>query len=420
MKEALYDVMVIGGGCAGLCAAIQAGRAGAKTVLIERSGITGGALTAAGINYPGIFNAWGKQVIAGIGWELVEKSLQEMNTPLPDFSTLAMKPHWKLHVGVDSIVFAAIADRALLDAGVDLRYHTMLGALHDENNAWRATLCGKDGLYDLSAKIVIDCTGDANAAHMADYECRQPSPCQPGTYSVYATGYDIEKLDLEAIGNAFNQAMADGEIIPEDTGWAKRFNPNFLHHHGGNSNHICGINAADSEGRTKIEIAGRESLLRLFRFFRRQPGLENLQFLPKAAECGVRETRTIVGETTVTVDDYTQGRVFPEALCYSFYPIDLHDAAVGLDKRDLAEGIVPTVPRGALIPKNSHRFLAAGRIISSDRLANSALRVQATCMATGQAAAAVATLAARENVEPRDLPLASIRTLLQQHAAILP
>ena len=169
-----------------------------------------------------------------------------------------------------------------------------------------------------------------------------------------------------------------------------------------------------------MEIAGRAAMLRIHRFLRRQKGLENLEFIPKGGECGVRETRIIVGDETVTVDDYTSGRIFPEAVCYSFYPIDLHDAEVGLDKRNLTGGVVPTVPRGALIPRNSHRFLAAGRIISSDRLANSALRIQATCMATGQAAGAIAALAAASGREPRDVEYSRIRQLLLEHGAILP
>ena len=78
-----FDVLVIGGGPAGLCAAIQSARAGAKTALVEKNGICGGTMTFCGINYPGIFDAWGRQIIAGIGWELIEKTMKETGSSLP-------------------------------------------------------------------------------------------------------------------------------------------------------------------------------------------------------------------------------------------------------------------------------------------------------------------------------------------------
>ena len=415
-----FDVLVIGAGAAGITAALQAARAGAAVCLVEKNGIPGGTMTVSGIHYPGIFNAWGRQVIAGIGWELVAKTLETMGRPMPDFSRTDMTRHWEHQILLDPVIFAAIVDRELLAAGVTIKYHTMLGALSGEESGWAVTLCGRDGLYEVKSKVVADCSGDANAAKLAGYEVRTSEPCQPGTMSVYATGYHLKSLDLDAIGNAFLEAVRKGEVCAEDTGWAGGFNPNVLIKRGNNSNHISGINACDSAGRTKIEIAGRESLLRLYRFLRRQPGLEQLEVRLDGPECGVRETRTIVGEDTVTAADYAAGRKYPDALCNAFYPIDLHDAKVGLDKRGLAPGTVPQVPRGALIPAHSRRFVAAGRLLSSDRLANSALRVQAVCMATGQAAGAMAALSAKSGADPLRLELAEIRALLKRHGAIVP
>ena len=118
-----------------------------------------------------------------------------------------------------------------------------------------------------------------------------------------------------------------------------------------NANHINGINAGDSEGRTRIEMAGRASLMRLFRFLKKQKGFENLEFKVVAAECGVRETRSIQGLQTITVEDYVSGRVFDNAVCYSYYPIDLHDTKLRLVNQKVQDGLVPTVPLGALIPK---------------------------------------------------------------------
>ena len=169
-----------------------------------------------------------------------------------------------------------------------------------------------------------------------------------------------------------------------------------------------------------MEIEGRRSILRLYRFLKQQPGLEQIEFHIKSGECGVRETRMIVGEKTIGVSDYLAGRHYDDSVCNAFYQVDLHDTEQGLVVEKLKPGVVPTVPLGALIPKNSRGFLAAGRILSSDRLSNSALRVQATCMATGQAAGAAAALAVRNGIEPRDVAMPELRALLEANGAIVP
>jgi hypothetical protein len=121
----------------------------------------------------------------------------------------------------------------------------------------------------------------------------------------------------------------------------------------------------------------------------------------------------------ITVDDYTSGRVFDDAVCYAFYPVDLHTRS-GVKPKPLARGTVPTIPLSALVPKGSRNIIVAGRCVSSDRLANSGLRVQASCMAMGQAAGAAAALAVRENTTPLDVPLEDIREMLRKHGAIIP
>lgn len=417
-----YDVMVMGGGTSGLCAALQAARAGASTALIEKNGLCGGTMTVGGINFPGLFDAWGKQIIAGIGWELVLNTLRETGESLPPefLHPESDRQHWRHQIRINPLVFAALADEALLAARVALRYHTMPASLEPTASGWRVLLCGKDGLEEAGCRIIIDCTGDANAVRLAGYETVTPAVIQPGTLAVRATGYDVDNLDLARLERDFALAVERGEVAYSDMGWGDRFSPAFLRKHGGNSNHIPGIQAADSAGKSAMEIAGRRSVLRLFRFLKTQPGLENLAIEAAAAECGVRETRTIVGENTVTAADYLAGRRYDDAICHAFYPIDLHVAETGLEQRTLAPGVVPTVPLGALIPRGSHHFLAAGRILSSDRLANSALRVQAVCMATGQAAGAAAALACRAGLPPAAVSLSSLRRLLQEHGAIIP
>jgi hypothetical protein len=136
-------------------------------------------------------------------------------------------------------------------------------------------------------------------------------------------------------------------------------------------------------------------------------------------EAGFRESYRILGETVITVDDYSSGRVFEDAVCYAFYPVDLHTRS-GVKPKPLARGMVPTIPLRALIPKGGRNIMVAGRCVSSDRLANSGLRVQASCMAMGQAAGVAAALAAECRTTALELPLDEIQRHLRIHGAIVP
>jgi hypothetical protein len=418
-----YDVVVLGGGTAGVVAAVQAGRAGAKTLLVERTGMLGGTMTTAGVNFPGLFHAWGKQVIAGIGWVLVTRCVEETGGTLPDFTDYR-RPHWQLQIRVNPFVYAALCDEALVDAGVDLLLHTMLADANPaKESGWQATLCTKSGLVELAAGVLIDATGDANAAVMAGLPIVIPDENQPSTLACRVGGYRFEDLDIEAINWAFDAEVKAGRMSYTDVSWSTTgpsIEP-WLRGYGGGKAHIPSINARDSEGRTQLELESRKSLLRLYRFLRGQPGLENLTVEHLSPECGVRETAVIRGKSRITADDYRSGRVWDDAICNSFYPIDVHTSdGEGLHKRDLAIGVVPTVPRGALLPAGSRNFIVAGRCISSDREANSALRTQATCMATGQAAGAMAALSTATGVDPEDLPIGDLQALLRKHGAIVP
>ncbi|NLG12783.1 MAG: FAD-dependent oxidoreductase [Lentisphaerae bacterium] len=426
-----YSIIVFGAGPSGICAAIHASNCGLSTLLVEPSSVAGGAITLAGVAVPALFNAWGRQVIAGIGWELVKNTLLEMGEKLPDFMVQDTSDHVKNAIKINPLIFSAIADEALLNAKVNIAYHTMPATLDWNGSSWDVGLCTKDGLVQVRASVIIDCTGDANATKIAGYQVLSPDYCQPGTFSFHATGYQFDQIDFNELANDFYTAIQNGTLKLEDVGWATTAppdNPNwvksffwhFFGRQGKNTNHISWINAYSSERKTQMDIEGRASALRLFRFLKGRKGLENLTFNQIAQQTGARETRRIVGETTVTEDDYTSGRIFPDAICYSFYPIDLHDPKCGLIVKPLKPGIVPTVPRGALIPKNSANFLAAGRIISSERAANSALRIQATCMATGQAAGAIAAMAVKLNQQPREIPIQAIHDSLRKQNAIVP
>ena len=397
-----YDVIVVGAGAAGIVAAVRAGRDGATCALVEKNGIPGGTITACGIAAPGLFAVKGKQIISGIGWELVCKTLKESGLPPPDLSRWD-ETFWRNQIDINPMIFAALCDQELLAANVEIHYHTMLGALKDEGDRWLVTLCGKEGLFDLTSTTVIDCTGDANAASIAGYETVIPETCQPGTYSVRLK--HVETLgDHEELRRNFEEARAKNEVFPADVGWGTGYSSLFLERKGVNANHVCGINAYSSRNRTQAEIAGRASVLRAYRFYKQQKGFEQLELQAAAFECGIRESRVIRGEYTITDEDYCSGKLFDDAVCKAWYPMDRHEDG-RINARELDVNVIPTVPRRALIPAGSRRFAAAGRIISSTHGANAGLRIQAVCMATGEVCGAMAALSAKTGQEMRDIPV---------------
>nr|WP_281230828.1 FAD-dependent oxidoreductase [Tessaracoccus oleiagri] len=418
--ETLLDVLVIGGGAAGVPAAIQAASMGMRTMLVEKNGALGGTTTVAGVALPGLFHAWGQQVIAGIGWEMVKQAVSLAGGTLPNFSDWR-QPHYKLQVPVVAPLFAATADEAVLRSGSGLRLHTMLGAVSPAGDFWRVTLCGKEGLTQVLARRIVDCSGDADVVGLAGLERESNTQRQPGTLMVRLGGYELEELDFEALDVAYSRAVSNGELRATDLSMSERPMRRFLSSRGENTIHVTGVDGGTSVTRTAAEVEARRTLTRIYRFLRGQEGLQNLTVDSWAIECGIRETFTIDGLERIRSDDYLSGRHWDDAVSNSFYPIDLHRPdGDGIEIRALPYGTVPSIPRGAMIPRGSNNLIVAGRAIAGDQEANSAYRVQASCMAMGQAAGANAALSVTERVPMAEVPLPLLHDALRARGAIIP
>lgn len=370
-----FDVLVVGGGTAGTIAAIQAGRAGAKVLLVERGAQLGGAMTTGGVAYPGLFDAWGKQVIAGIGWELVKESVELDQGTLPDFAKVPQR-HWQNQVRINQFLYAIIAEEKCELAGVQIAYYEFPQSVTKTHDGWLVECVGFGTKRWITCKQIIDCTGGAEVVGILGLPRLREEERQPGSY-------------LYMLGAA--------------------------HEPGRNTTHQLYVHGADSTNSrtvTHANLTGRKSILAEVR----NKGGRLMHIQP---ETGFRESYRIQGETQITVNDYRSGKKFDDAISYAFYPVDMHTKN-GVKPEPLKPGILPTIPLRALIPKGSRNIMVAGRSISSDRLANSGLRVQASCMGMGQAAGAAATLAARAGTTPLEVPLKEIQALLRVHGAIIP
>lgn len=414
-KSLKTDILVIGGGTAGVIAAIQAGRAGRKVVLVECGSQLGGVTTTGGVNFPGIFFAWGKQIISGIGWELVQETVALNGDSLPNFSVPHGRQHWRHQVRLSGHLYAVLVEEKCLQAGVQLRYYETPVSASFAKNQWTVKTIGKGTETEIICNQLVDCTGNAFAAQLAGFDLLRESVIQPGTLQFKIGGYDFDTLDIKMIQTRYEEEVKKGHLIKKEF----RNVVGLLKSQGDNVQHIFNADSSTSERHTIANIDGRTSLLKMFRFLKTLPGLQNLKLIDMQTETAIRETYRIDGHYKITETDYVTGKMFDDAISYSYYPIDVHDEN-GVVPDHLMEGVVPTVPLRALVPKKSRNFIVAGRCVSSDRLANSALRVQASCMGMGQAAGAAAALANMQNKSPLDLSIRELRELISSHGGIIP
>lgn len=404
------DVAVIGGGTAGVFAAISAAKTGAKTVLIEKNNILGGTVTVANVNYPGLFFAWGKPIIDGPCMEAVRRTIKAGGAVMPKISR---KPeyHWQEQILLNRFIYTAVLFQMCDEAGVTVLCSAMISDVIEKKDGLCLIVTDKSGLLQIKAKKAIDATGDANLCQIAGYAVEKSAEQQPATLQNHISGYDISAIPTEEIRNGFSRACLPDFVTADDLIRYLRIQKIDMH--------VASVDADTSEGKTALEKRAYYQTLKAYEYLRSMKGLEGLRIDFAAEETGVRETNRIVGEATVTEEDYIGGKFYPDSVCYAFYPIDRH-VPDGIVQRFHEEDVTAKIPYRALIPKKSKHILCAGRCISSDIYANSAVRVEAVCMATAQAAGCAAALAAESGAEVKKVPYPSLCRALEAIGAIVP
>ena len=379
-----YDIIVCGAGSAGFCAAVAAARMGAKTALVEKYNTPGGILTVLGNNSIDQFNnpfiQDKKMVITGIGWEFVLRLHKEGYARIPDMNA-PRENHEQYGVKVNPVAAAKIMDDMLLESGVELYYGQSVVDARTENGKIESILIStKSGLKELKAKVFIDCTGDGDLAAFAGAEFMAGNgqgTFQPGTLRFYPA------------------VDAEDKIL----------------NYGDNKNHVR-LNTTDSDSITQSEIASRKMI-----FEQMKNGARIMAVAPAVAP---REGRRIVGRSVMNVDDYYNGKVFEDSVCYSYWFVDIHREGQAAYIKYITHDKTPTIRLSSMICKDIDNLMMAGRCVSSDRETNSSLRVKASCMAMGQAAGTAAAIAVREGVDAAQVPTDMVKQALDESGAIIP
>ena len=415
VKELSIDVVVVGGGTAGCFAAIAAAKQGATTVLIEKAALLGGTMTTAGVAFPGLFHAWGKQIIAGPCWESIERAAALNGAAIPSIC-YQPKHHWQEQVRVNPLVYSVVLDQMCEECGVQVLLHAMLCDAMETEQELQLIIACKEGPVLLHARQAVDATGDANLVQCLGYPIQHSEEVQPATLINNLAGYEPEMLEKEHFLAFLQQQVEDGTLHPRDYQgyylWDQLQGKRI-------SMHLSAPQAQTTAGRTALEQKARRELLRIVQVLRRFPGLEDLYVASFAPECGVRETVRIDGELCMTVGNYVTAHQYEDAICYAFYPVDRH-MDTGIHQIFLEPEKVPTISFRALQPKGTKRLLVAGRCVSSDRDTQSAIRVCAPCMAMGQAAGVAAAMAAQEEKAVGEISYAELCGNLNRLGAIVP
>ncbi len=403
------DVMVVGGGMAGISAACSAAASGADVVLADRFGVVGGNATTGGVAA-----FCGETKGQGEVFDAVVADLEA-------FDAIAPYRPGTVHARVfDHEILSIVLQELLLRRGVRLLLHTrFVSAAARDGRITECILCGKSGLEAVQAKQFIDCTGEAEVVHTAGFATekgREQDGLQlPMSLMFFIRHVEEQDARVQLPEGWFGRIDRE-EDLPMTTLW-----PN-----GPRSNavklKVPMFDSTDTESMTAAEIQARRRMMEVLDYYQR---VEKQHWLLDhcSPQIGIREGRRIVGEYRLTVDDLRAGRSFDDAIARGTFYLDGHKPDD--DKRTYQlppdELDVPPyqIPLRCLLVRDSVNLMGAGRCLSADQLALSSARVTTSCSMMGQAAGIAASMAVDRGCELRDLDVQAVRSEVERRGANL-
>ncbi|MBB3675043.1 FAD-dependent oxidoreductase [Modestobacter versicolor] len=426
-----FDVVVIGGGPAGLMAATAAARQGRSTLLVERYGFLGGAGTAGGLStFCGLHaKVHGEhvQVVHGLADELLER--------LAKLDGLSA-PHLTINDGIlaqafDISSYKLAADELVTGAGAGLLFHAMAVAvvMTDEATIDAVVIESKSGRAAVRGRVFIDASGDADVAAWAGV------PFETSPHLLFPSMmFRINGVDVAAAGErpwrTVERLMDEAEqagthrfprkkpiVRPQRNPLEWRANLTQLSNADGSA-----IDGTDVEQLTRGELQGRQQVFDAFAFIRdRTPGFGSSYIVDIAPQVGIRETRRVVGDHVLTEDDVLDCVDFPDTIGVNGWPVEAHVAGTvefrwqrGEDSRGFNQ-----LPYRMLLPQRVDNLLVVGRCASMTQMGQSSARVTGPCFAMGQAAGTAAALALDDGSTLRGVDVGRLQQRLRGDGAFL-
>ena len=437
------DILVCGGGTAGVVAAIAAARAGADVLVVEGLGQLGGTQSAAWVTPMMPNKILTESLTHGINDDILHRAAQYDPPPTDANGDLL----W-----FNPVTLAFVLDDLLAEAGARVLFHTVISDTIVEEGAVKGIVIeNKSGRQRIEARVTIDCTGDADVALRAGVPCVMGDP-DDGHNQPMSLRFALANVDQEraasfladelgmacyarpplfeiGTGEAKNTplgplictAITDGVLAEDDLGYLQFFSilgrPGELAF---NCPRIAGLSATDAWDLSQAQTVGRQKIRRIASFFKASvKGFEASYIGTVAPMVGVRESRRIVGDYVLTEDDYLLEARFPDAVARNSYPIDIHSAKAkgGLIMKHLPPGHYHEIPYRCLLPVGVENLLVAGRCLSATFAAQAAVRIQQNCRALGEAAGLAAVLSLEQGVPPRLIDTDELRRRLNAQGA---
>ncbi len=449
LRTLAYDVVVIGGGSAGVCVAISAARQGAKTILVERTGVLGGCASS-GLSILGYLDRRGQTVLGGIAQEIQER-LQEMGGAMGHFRC-------PVHNSISPIsahMFKILAVEMCREAGVDILFNCDVTDVRTVNGRIEAvTVYGKCTDIMIEGRVFVDGTGDGDMAYLAG--CRftagqdgtgvmQPStlmftlanfdlekffawvedhPDEVGIKEDYAEGYDLKFFRttpghcLIGLSDTIKKARAAGDFsLPRNQFiYIKTAVESLL---AINTSRIINIDASDPFQLSHGLEEGYLQIHELVRFMRGYvPGFEHVAVADISPTLGIRETRHFEGIRRLTKDEMFAYRQGDDTIALCGYNVDIHAGTgdhIDLSRLEKAFGL----PYGCFVARDVENLFLAGRTLSVDSTVFAAARVMGPLMAAAEGIGVAAALCVKQGIQPAKADVREIREILLAHGAIL-
>ncbi len=407
------DVLVCGGGPAGVAAAVAAARAGASVRLLELNGCLGGVWTAGLLSW--VIDSGGK---GGLMRDIRDAVAREPYASDPDAGNFSYHAEdMKL-----------LLERLCLEAGVRVRLYTRVVAAPATDGRIEAVITeSKSGREAWRASVYVDATGDGDLAALAGCAFDMGTPdegnTQPLSLMALLTGLDAKGTEPYRSGlpnnrarkERLNRLLRDHGVEPSYA-WPTIFR---IHDdlYALMANHQYGVHCNDAQALTDATIRAREEIHQAVQAMVRHGGpFAQTEVVATAEQIGVREGRRIHGLYQVTLDDLVAGRRHEDAVCRVTFGIDVHSVSKKLGATvDVANDTHTQpydIPLRALMARDVHNLMMAGRCISGDFLAHSSYRVTGNAVAMGEAAGTCAALSSRDCVHPRDITFEDVARCL--------